>query len=124
MDPCLHPELTHTMGFLAAHGKGPGPTRELYPVMAMCKTPLHSDVLGVSTEWWIEDVGNEPEWEDKDERLLWRGKNTGIYFKQGVPWSRSRIERRNLELTKQTFPNASIWSTAPIGNPPHSPFCP
>jgi hypothetical protein len=33
-------------------------------------------------------VGDDPTWEEKTEdRMLWRGKNTGIYFKDGVPWS-------------------------------------
>lgn len=88
MDPCTNPDLVHLMGFLSAHGRGPGPSFQMYPVMAMCKTYLHSDVLGVSAEAWTEDVGDDPEWDDKaDNRLLWRGKTTGIFFKDGVPWS-------------------------------------
>jgi hypothetical protein len=88
MDPCTNPALVHLMGFLSSHGSGPGPSFELFPVMAMCKTRLHSDVLGVSAEAWTTDVGDDPAWEDKtDDRLLWRGKTTGIYFKEGVPWS-------------------------------------
>jgi len=96
--------MTHLVGFLSGHGKGPGPSKELYPVMAMCKTTLHSDVLAVSRcicllvlsnssrqvsmEAWTEDVGIDPPWEEKtDDRMLWRGKTTGIYFKDGVPWS-------------------------------------
>ncbi len=40
-------------------------------------------------EAWTEDVGKDPAWDEKqDDRMLWRGKNTGIYFKQGVPWSK------------------------------------
>jgi hypothetical protein len=48
MDSCLNPTNTHLVGFLSGHGKGPGPSEELYPVFAMCKTTLHSDVLAVS----------------------------------------------------------------------------
>ena len=47
MDPCTHPTMTHLVGFLSGHGKGPGPSKELFPVMAMCKTTLHSDILAV-----------------------------------------------------------------------------
>ncbi|KAK8865940.1 hypothetical protein IAR55_001089 [Kwoniella newhampshirensis] len=91
MDPCIHPTLTHLVGFLSGHGKGPGPSTEIYPVLAMCKTTLHADVLAVSMEAWTEDVGNDPAWEDKiDDRMLWRGKTTGIYFKDGVPWNISQ----------------------------------
>nr|XP_019015081.1 uncharacterized protein I206_01169 [Kwoniella pini CBS 10737]OCF53862.1 hypothetical protein I206_01169 [Kwoniella pini CBS 10737] len=91
MDPCIHPTLTHLVGFLSGHGKGPGPSKELYPVLAMCKTTLHADVLGVSMEAWTEDVGDDPIWEEKkDDRMLWRGKTTGIYFKDEVPWNISQ----------------------------------
>jgi hypothetical protein len=48
MDPCIHPELTQITGFLAGYGKGPRPQTDLYPILAMCSTPLHSDVLTVS----------------------------------------------------------------------------
>lgn len=48
MDPCIHPELTQISGFLAGYGKGPVPQKDLYPILAMCSTPLHSDVLTVS----------------------------------------------------------------------------
>ena len=47
MDPCAHPTMTHLVGFLSGHGKGPGPSKELFPVMAMCKTTLHPDILAV-----------------------------------------------------------------------------
>lgn len=41
-------------------------------------------------ENWTEDVGVDPPWEEKkDDRLLWRGKNTGIFYKKGVPWGES-----------------------------------
>lgn len=50
MDPCMHPRHTHLTGFLSSHGKGPGPKKELFPVLAICKTPLHSDVLAVRPE--------------------------------------------------------------------------
>lgn len=46
-----------------------------------------TEVSQVSMEAWTEDVGDDPPWEQKkDDRMLWRGKNTGIYFKDGVPW--------------------------------------
>jgi hypothetical protein len=48
MDACEFPELTHLTGFFSSHGKGPGPNRHFYPILAMCTTHLHSDVLSVS----------------------------------------------------------------------------
>jgi hypothetical protein len=113
MDPCLHPTLTHTVGFLSGHGKGPGPSEEVYPVMSMCKTSLHSDVLGVSHEGWTEDVGDDPVWEKKtDEKMLWRGRTTGIYYQDGVPWSEPFTTFGWPQLTElQTSPNAPAWSS-------------
>ncbi|KAL7419480.1 hypothetical protein Q5752_006318 [Cryptotrichosporon argae] len=126
MDPCLHPTTAHLVGFLSAHGKGPGPTKQLFPVMAMCKTLLHSDVLAVAEEAWTEDVGEDPAWEDKtDGRLLWRGKTTGIYFRDGVPWNIS--QRVNLvshaAMTDGTVPVYPVPppSTA-IGGPEQNPW--
>ncbi|KAJ9094728.1 hypothetical protein QFC21_005886 [Naganishia friedmannii] len=78
MDPCVHPELTQITGFLAGYGKGPRPQKDLYPILAMCSTPLHSDVLTVAMEAFTEEVGNDPPWEEKtDSRLLWAFQHTG-----------------------------------------------
>jgi hypothetical protein len=71
MDPCIHPTMTHLVGFLSGHGKGPGPSKELLPVMAMCKTTLHSDVLAVS---WSTDLF-EP-LEPREPRVAeWSGRH-------------------------------------------------
>lgn len=89
MDVCINPELAQLMGVLAAHHKGPGPDRVMYPVMSMCKSTFNADVLGVSAEAWTEDVGEDPPWEEKKkDKLLWRGKTTGIFHKDGVNWSK------------------------------------
>ncbi|WVQ82763.1 hypothetical protein IAT38_004895 [Cryptococcus sp. DSM 104549] len=116
MDPCTHPTLTHLVGFLSGHGKGPGPSSELYPVLAMCKTTLHADVLAVSMEAWTEDVGDDPAWAEKDDRMLWRGKTTGIYFKDGVPWNIS--QRINLvHQTSQTSGSLPLLPASPATTP-------
>ncbi|WVW82295.1 hypothetical protein I302_104301 [Kwoniella bestiolae CBS 10118] len=117
MDPCTHPTLTHLVGFLSGHGKGPAPSKELYPVLAMCKTTLHADVLGVSMEAWTEDVGNDPAWEDKkDDRMLWRGKTTGIYFNDEVPWNIS--QRINLvSHSAEPLGHIPVFDVPPSYNP-------
>lgn len=91
MDPCTHPSLTHLTGFLASFGKGPPPSTEMFPILAMCTTALHSDVLTVAYEQFTSEVGTDPEWGDKtDEQLLWRGSTTGILFDDGLPWNISQ----------------------------------
>ncbi|OCF73807.1 hypothetical protein I204_05651 [Kwoniella mangroviensis CBS 8886] len=117
MDPCIHPTLTHLVGFLSGHGKGPAPSKELYPVLAMCKTTLHADILGVSMEAWTEDVGDDPAWEDKkDDRMLWRGKTTGIYFRDEVPWHIS--QRVNLvSRSAEPIGHVPVFDVPPSYNP-------
>ncbi|EIW72778.1 hypothetical protein TREMEDRAFT_26330 [Tremella mesenterica DSM 1558] len=91
MNPCEHPTLAHLSGALAAHGKGVTASKILFPVLAMCKTPLHSDILAVAMEAWTEDVDVDPPWEEKsDDRLLWRGSTTGIHFGPKTPWNISQ----------------------------------
>lgn len=93
MDPCINPTNVQLIGFLLAYGKGPKPTANMYPTLSMCKTTLHSDVLAASPESWTQDVGDDPAWEDKKwDKLLWRGKTTGIYYdSKKSQWSRSAL---------------------------------
>ncbi|KZO90802.1 glycosyltransferase family 90 protein [Calocera viscosa TUFC12733] len=96
MNPCAHPSLVHTAGFLLSHPqRGPAPAAQHRLVFATCKTQgLHGDVLHVATENWVEEVGADPEWEDKpDERLVWRGSNTGVLAEAGVRWEASQRMR-------------------------------
>lgn len=94
MDPCLHPDLVHINGFLASHGEGPGVQRAMIPAFSMCTTPLHSDIRTIPIEQFTEDVGLDPIWSDKsDERVLWRGSNTGILFAESMPWNISQRAR-------------------------------
>ncbi|KAI5451156.1 hypothetical protein NCC49_002032 [Naganishia albida] len=122
MDPCIHPELTQISGFLAGYGKGPVPQKDLYPILAMCSTPLHSDVLTVAMEAFTEDVGNDPPWEEKtDSRLLWRGSTTGILFAEHLAWNISQRVRLVDQATQHAgtvpiIPPAASSDTA-VGKP-------
>lgn len=96
MDPCVHPDLVHINGFLAAHSEGPGVRRAMIPAFSMCTTPLHSDIRTIPIEQFTEDVGVDPIWADKsNERVLWRGSNTGIVFSESTPWNISQRARLN-----------------------------
>ncbi|KAG8966015.1 Glycosyltransferase Family 90 domain containing protein [Tulasnella sp. 419] len=87
MDPCLHPSHLHLTGFLESYAEGPYPEETMVPTFGMCTTLLHSDILTVALERWIDDVDDDPEWSDKtDDRLYWRGSNTGMEFNGLNPW--------------------------------------
>ncbi|KZT57497.1 glycosyltransferase family 90 protein [Calocera cornea HHB12733] len=105
MNPCTHPDLVHTVGFLSGYGgRGPGPQEVHRLLFGMCKTEgLHGDVLTVATEQWTQDVGHDPEWENKsDERLVWRGSNTGILADDDTPWKASQRVRMISMLANRT----------------------
>lgn len=66
---------------------------QLIPLFSLSKTNLHSDVLGVPTEQWTEDF-EILDWHHRtEERLLWRGSNTGAYYSEETMWRMSHRAR-------------------------------
>jgi len=97
MSPCHHPLHLLQSGYLAqyhySHQFGPSPAHMLAPTFAISTSPLHNDLLSPAPEQWVEqdELGIDPPWADKvDERLLWRGSNTGTLFKEGGDWNTSQ----------------------------------
>lgn len=96
MDPCLHPQLFSIHGQFLAYGSGPSPNT-MVPQFAYCSTTLHHDIRTPSLLSWVEDVvprSDDPEWDDKrDERLSWRGSNTGMWHAPESPWRQAHRAR-------------------------------
>jgi len=90
MDPCLHPELFYHHGQFLRHELGPTPEREIAPLFSVCSTMMHHDIR---VPGWIEDDlsrSDDPDWNDKlEERLGWRGSNTGISHREKMRWKQS-----------------------------------
>lgn len=112
MDPCLHPSLLVTHGQFLSHGKGPYPQRTLVPRFSLCRTHLHHDIRPPVPYGWISGVGLEEQgdvpWEEKiDERLDWRGSNTGLFASPKTPWSYSQRSRL-VSLANSVIGNVSI----------------
>ncbi|GFZ52429.1 hypothetical protein JCM24511_10202 [Saitozyma sp. JCM 24511] len=83
MDLCEHPELVSLHGLLL--GKDPQ-VAPLTPLFVLSKTTLHADILGVPVEQIVRNIQDVP-WEEKfEERLLWRGSNTGTHFSRETTW--------------------------------------
>ncbi|KIJ36259.1 glycosyltransferase family 90 protein [Sphaerobolus stellatus SS14] len=98
MLPCNH--RTHLIynGFFSQyhypHQFGPSPAHHLSPTFAICVSPLNSDLLAVAPEHFTPVIKNDVVWGDKwDERLLWRGSNTGYLFEDGLEWNSSQRVR-------------------------------
>jgi hypothetical protein len=112
MDPCTHPNLVHIVGMLSNHQTGPGPAAHYIPSFAISTTPLHSDLLAVAPEGFTEQVGYDPEWQDKtSDKLFWRGSTTGAYFANHVPWGLSQRIRLMLQATEKGTPYTVLNST-------------
>ena len=95
MSPCLHPTHITLNGYLSqyhySHQTGPTPSSVLAPIFGICATTIHNDILTVAPEQFTEGVGADPLWSDKvDQRLLWRGRNTGVLHQSGNEWNLSQ----------------------------------
>jgi hypothetical protein len=95
MDPCAHPQLLHQHGQFLAHEYGPGPIVPQPPQFSYSTSMLHSDLRVATPFNWVEDVPGDARWEDKnDNRLVWRGSNTGIWHGVDMKfWRQSHRER-------------------------------
>ena len=90
MNLCDHPELIPIHGVMA--GRNPH-VRPLTPIFSLSKTELHADILGVPTEFFVDDLDSPPWGERTEERLLWRGSNTGAWFDASTTWRSSHRVR-------------------------------
>ncbi|KAG1729524.1 glycosyl transferase family 90-domain-containing protein [Suillus paluster] len=96
MDPCLNPFLLHSHGQFLSHDKGPNPQSTLVPRFSLCATVVHHDIRPAVDYGWVEDLhaSDNPPWEEKiDERLLWRGTNTGIFHGVHTRWRQGHRDR-------------------------------
>ncbi|RDB30050.1 Beta-1,2-xylosyltransferase 1 [Hypsizygus marmoreus] len=97
MDPCQHPSLLLSHGQFLSHRTGPVAHRKLVPQFSYCPTLLHHDIMAAMPINWVQDIlprSNDPEWQDKvDERLQWRGSNTGIWHAKETRWREAQRAR-------------------------------
>ncbi|KAL4079990.1 glycosyltransferase family 90 protein [Scleroderma yunnanense] len=97
MDPCKHPSLLREHGQFISHGVGPFGAEKIAPLFSYSSSAIHSDIHITPTLSWVEDIHPrkiDPEFEDKtDDRLLWRGANTGIRHDHTREWRLSQRDR-------------------------------
>jgi len=97
MEPCLHQTHLIQHGQFLSHNKGPVPHRIMIPQFSYSPTLLHHDIVTPTYINWLEDIdprSHDPEWDDKlDERLLWRGTNTGMWHAEDTRWRESQRSR-------------------------------
>lgn len=97
MDPCKHPSLLREHGQFVAHDAGPYGLQTPIPLFSYSSSAIHLDIHMTPTLAWVEDVlprEVDPEFKFKvDDRLLWRGANTGIRHDSTKEWKLSQRNR-------------------------------
>ena len=89
MSVCDHPEILPFHGALTGKNPDLGPVS---PVFVLSKTMLHADILGIPTDQFVER--DTRLWIERTEnRLLWRGRNTGAHFDALTNWRSSQRVR-------------------------------
>lgn len=87
MDPCQHPHLLRQHGQFIKYNRGPAPKTTLSPLISFSPSMLHRDIIAAIPLNWVSDVESDLAWEDKDdERLHWRGVNTGTFHSDEFQW--------------------------------------
>lgn len=104
MDPCQHPHLFQQHGQFLSHKKGPVPDHDLIPQFSYSPTlGVHSDITAAVPHGWISDLSpsHNLAWDNRtDDRLYWRGRNTGIWHGEEPFW-RSSHRIRMIEWALQ-----------------------
>ena len=95
MDPCLHPTHIQSTGIFLSY-PSPDPLPHMSPTFGMSSSLLHTDILTPTLEHFRLDVLSLDRipWEEKtDDRLLWRGRNTGMWAHAGNDWRNAQRQR-------------------------------
>ncbi|KAG8897908.1 Glycosyltransferase Family 90 domain containing protein [Tulasnella sp. 403] len=107
MDTCLNPSNVHLNGFLQASDLTSAPRDTLVPSFSVCSTSLHSDILGIPTEDWEEDLVADPPWSNKaHSKIYWRGNNTGTFHGPDNWWN---LTQRIRFVSSTTDKDTEIW---------------
>lgn len=78
-------------GFTAWPGMRP---KLIQPLFSFAKTTLYSDVLLTPLEQYWDVEPWDPEWKDKpNNRAIWRGSTTGVWFDRTTWWRSSQRVR-------------------------------
>ncbi|EGG10345.1 family 90 glycosyltransferase [Melampsora larici-populina 98AG31] len=81
MNMCHHPTLWQQNGFLSTYDSPDLPPHRF------------SEILITPPSQFSVPVGNDPEWSNKHNKLVWRGGNTGILFDSETNWRMSQRAR-------------------------------
>lgn len=125
MDPCFHTNHLLIHGQFIGQSTGPPPQASMVPEFGHCSTTVHHNIRMPTPYGWVEDVhprsDDPPFLEKADDRLLWRGRNTGIHHSSKTLWQnahRDYFVRLSNEIagTLDVLP-ANVSDKDPVGPP-------
>ncbi|KAK4106861.1 glycosyltransferase family 90 protein [Parathielavia hyrcaniae] len=94
-DVCLSPSLSSTYGFFD-RPNAYGVVHDLFPIFSQSKVSSYADITYPSPWYWAGKVPysdeSDPPWQDKLNRLYWRGSTTGGFSRNGG-WRRQHRQR-------------------------------
>lgn len=94
-DVCLTPSLGSTFGFFDRPNAF-GVTHDLFPIFSQSKVSSYNDIIYPSPWYFAQKVPyieeQDPTWEEKHNRLYWRGSTTGGFSRNGG-WRRQHRQR-------------------------------
>ena len=124
MDPCEHTSHFLIHGQYLGQNMGPAPQAKLVPQFGHCRTMLHHNIRMPSPYGWVEEVrrsSDPPFMEKDDDRLLWRGRNTGIMHGPKTLWQNMHRNylMRHANDVKGTMEvlETNVTRTEPVGAP-------
>lgn len=91
MNICHHPTLWRQNGFLSTARPKVHP---FFPLFTFCKPIVgFSELLLTPPSQFSIPIGKDPDWNNKHDKLVWRGGNTGNLFDSGSNWRMSQRPR-------------------------------
>lgn len=93
MDPCLHPTHFVQSGEFLSYRNAAPIKRLPTPQFSSCSTSVHYDLLPVPPGSITDDHEPVPWAKKSEDRLLWRGRNTGIHSSPKTDWKQSQRPR-------------------------------
>ncbi|KAJ2905208.1 hypothetical protein MKZ38_006114 [Zalerion maritima] len=85
-DPCVHPSLSRKHGLFAG-ANAFNLAHDLMPVFSQSKMSHYQDIIYPSPWYWNGnvkyDITRDPIWEEKTDKMYWRGSTTGGFARSG-----------------------------------------
>ncbi|OAV90176.1 hypothetical protein PTTG_08354 [Puccinia triticina 1-1 BBBD Race 1] len=104
---CDHPDLVQLNGFLSATQPKVHP---FFPLFSFTKLNGFAELPLSPPSQFRQEVGNDPPWEEKKNKLFWRGSTTGTYFSRINNWRRSQ-RTRLVMFSNEPRGNVSVRTT-------------